>query len=66
MVESIDGPVPAALMLMVRFSLDSAFAPKAGANDSSAAASEPASTMVHARRAGIDGLDGMEGMAFLL
>jgi hypothetical protein len=65
MVGSIEGPDPAALMLMVRFSPDSALAPRAGASVSSAAARDPVSTRVQVRLAGLEGFDGMEGMAFL-
>jgi hypothetical protein len=64
-VRSIDGPVPAALMLIVRFVAGSAEAPSAGPRDSTAAASDPASTMVQARWAGSGDFDGMEDVAFL-
>jgi hypothetical protein len=65
MVGSIEGPVSAVLMLMVRFVAGSALAPSAGASDSIAAASDPASAMVQARFAGLGDFDGMEEMAFL-
>jgi hypothetical protein len=65
MVGSIEAPVPAALTLMVRFVADSAEASGAGASDSTAAASDPASAMVQARCVRLGDFDGMDEVAFL-